>query len=636
MPLLKTPAGRRYDQGIRRLITANGTASATVRFASPFSTTPRVTVVDPEDALGTYSATSITRWGFTITITGETEDTLSDAAMTVLWYAAERYDASAEAVTGYDATYYFEPGNTNSGDGSSSTPWDTFSDGVAYILANHTSGDKVRCYLAGGTYRQTLNTTSLNGLGVELLFYADMNDPPTISGADEYDSGDWSDEGGNQYSATWTGTDWPGMPAYDAENETGTYYYPTNDADGAARSEMLLRANGVFLGERRLRQVLDSGDLDEETFWMDDEDGGNDKVWVELKTGATPAGVSQIYSKIEVTTRAYGIYNTADDVTFRNINITKAGCLMRNQACDNITVERCSFTNSTGGGYFDTPASPDWDELGVLGAVTSSGNTHSYTDCFFINNSIGGLNPNFLAGLVLRRCYFTGNNYRGTWAGGYQWDRAGCKCYATRDVLIEDCHFDDNMTHGLWFDRYCSDVRILDGCTFNGNWMSGLFLETSIGPFTIQDATIANNGRMAAPEYKAWDREGTLESSVRCWEGCKINSTANIYFRNVTFSNNGDRNIYIEDNSRTTRKWEGADLGTLTVVTWGNLKFNNCKFYHSRTGTNRYVRLAPFLRTATYRAEFLDEVLTSVTPSALSSSIEDTINAETSRPEKRS
>ncbi|MFQ5531114.1 MAG: hypothetical protein ACE5ES_00705 [Candidatus Nanoarchaeia archaeon] len=58
----------------RHVVTvATGSGTKIVTFEAPFVNTPEIKVIPPEGSAGTYSATSASKSGFTISVSGETD-----------------------------------------------------------------------------------------------------------------------------------------------------------------------------------------------------------------------------------------------------------------------------------------------------------------------------------------------------------------------------------------------------------------------------------------------------------------------------------------------------------------------------------------------------------------------------------
>lgn len=69
---------------------SSNTGSETVTFDVAFGFAPAVAVVTPRGAAGTYSATSVTTTGFTISVTGETDTDFDDNTVPVYVFAHNR------------------------------------------------------------------------------------------------------------------------------------------------------------------------------------------------------------------------------------------------------------------------------------------------------------------------------------------------------------------------------------------------------------------------------------------------------------------------------------------------------------------------------------------------------------------
>jgi parallel beta-helix repeat protein len=111
------------------------------------------------------------------------------------------------------------------------------------------------------------------------------------------------------------------------------------------------------------------------------------------------------------------------------------------------------------------------------------------------SNSNGGhgVTATWMKNLVIEDTDVEFNNWRGDWAGLYNWD-PGNKLMWVHDLVVRRSNFSNNLSHGLWLDTNHVNSTVEDS-TFTGNRGHGLYIEASIGPLTVQRNTFRDNGR---------------------------------------------------------------------------------------------------------------------------------------------
>ena len=184
------------------------------------------------------------------------------------------------------------------------------------------------------------------------------------------------------------------------------------------------------------------------------------------------------------------------DVVLRGLTFVHASSRMRGssaavslQNSRNVLLENTTFefNNWIGVAAFGsrnpTPGAP---YVATASGITLRNVTSS-------SNGGHGITATWMKNLLIEDSDFEFNNWRGDWAGLYNWD-PGNKLMWVHDLLVRRSTFSNNLSHGLWLDTNHVNSTVEDS-TFTGNRGHGLYVEASIGPITIQRNTFRNNGR---------------------------------------------------------------------------------------------------------------------------------------------
>jgi len=73
------------------VVVASGAGTLAILFAEAFGGVPHVHVLAPRGSDGTYTAASVTKTGFTLTVASVTDADYDDQDVEVLWFAHEEY-----------------------------------------------------------------------------------------------------------------------------------------------------------------------------------------------------------------------------------------------------------------------------------------------------------------------------------------------------------------------------------------------------------------------------------------------------------------------------------------------------------------------------------------------------------------
>ncbi len=136
-----------------------------------------------------------------------------------------------------------------------------------------------------------------------------------------------------------------------------------------------------------------------------------------------------------------------------------------------------------------------------------------------IRNSSGssngghGITATRMKNLVIEDSEFNRNNWRGDWAGLYNWD-PGNKLMWVHDLAVRRSTFFDNRSHGLWLDTNSINATVEDN-HFSGNRAHGLYIEASIGPILVRRNVFDSNGRMQSyPGIEGYGIFATFSNNV--------------------------------------------------------------------------------------------------------------------------
>ncbi|MCB2213062.1 right-handed parallel beta-helix repeat-containing protein [bacterium] len=435
---------------------------------------------------------------------------------------------------------YVDDNATPPGNGSLVAPYPNIS--TALIRAvDYQPGDVLHIHLRPGEYREKVSKAGWLGIPADLIIEGDLINRPVIKGS--VTLSDWTAVSANEYVTDWPYDLFEGYPAYNENDKSVVWWYYGNDPDNSYRAEYVSRWESVWVDGQRLTQILTTEEAGPGTFLVDQT---NDKLYVWLEDGGNPEAHT-----VEAAVRPQGLnFVRMNSVTLENLVVqhAKTGILATQTA--NITVNNCLVRDNV--------------EDGI--AV-------SLMDSFVANNTVAtrngynGIQPSFSLNLDFVDVSLTENNWRGYHVNAGNWQVAGMKLYGVANVMMDNVTAADNLTSGIWFDRYSDSVDMAN-CTMEDNYGSGLFWEISPGPIELKNCTFRNNGL------------GLLHGDdlSTTYSGLLINSGANLRAERCTFETSYPYNVRIANSGRRADLWKDGEEGVSEPIDVLGLVFDHCTF----------------------------------------------------------
>ncbi len=428
-------------------------------------------------------------------------------------------------------TYYVSPTGSDSADGSIDTPFLTINHALTVAQSHYESYEGVRLLLHDGVYRESLDALSsyTTPLGSRApLILEGLGDAAVITGAEEYSA--WNSVGEDLYTTDWV-YDWGEVTEIPAG---GTAYEQAWLID----QPLLRRREIVTIDDRVITQVMSYEQLNAtpESFWVDE-----DQDLLYLHTSTLP-------SSVEISERAHLISaESLHNITLRNLTFTHGGShllgtgAVRFTQGEHLCIDNCQFRLH--GGNALSLRGTDITE----GALTTTYGIHHVTvrDSTLSDNGIAGLETYALENAHLTGLVSSGNNWRGDWVG-FRFGWVGNRLYRTHNALIEGVNFDHNLCRGLWFDYDNRDILVRES-TFSHNRTNGLKFEVNLGPITIADCHINDNGEA----------------------GVTVTNTEGVTLTDCTLHRNRQSQIQIYDlDGHYLRDWETGATTTVYPQNW--------------------------------------------------------------------
>jgi len=396
------------------------------------------------------------------------------------WVRAEEPAMSVAAATGasirdgqYQVTIDVAPDGNDTASGLVGAPLKTVSRAVELGAKASDQGKTVQIRIRAGVYRERIQLPRhtvdkpgllcLEGKGDVILCGSDL----WQKGWDRFyvtqqgwkwSAGDTRFEGARIYKH-----DWPYAWA-DCENPWGS-------------AEVILdpivkRPEQIFMNGKPLRLVLDFGDLQEGTFYVN-QDVKKLYVWPPANQEPQTA-LTEISMRTNVLDTGGRNQVLIRGLTFRHaLSITYGNGMLVNGSTD-VLVEQCTF---------------EWNGWNGIGCALARDVTIRH--CVASENGIGGMGAYQTRNLLIEDCVDAGNNWRGRRGGFVNWAN-GSKYVFTRNLTFRRLKASGNDTYGLWLDTDNRDVLIED-TELNDNLLGGVFLEANQGPILMRNCYIHGN-----------------------------------------------------------------------------------------------------------------------------------------------
>jgi hypothetical protein len=357
---------------------------------------------------------------------------------------------------------YVSPSGNDGNSGSSSSPVRTITRAVALANSANLTND-VTISMAAGTYRESVQIFSLNT--TKKLTLEGAGSSTVITGADDWTSG-WTQQADGSYSHAWTYR-WGAKPI---PNGWGDYW--NWDGKGYLRNR-LLRWEMVYVNGAPLTGVLNRSEVSNPgTFYVDENAG---LIYMRF-----PSNVF-LGAPVEVATRAIPLaINGRNNVTLRNFAVMRNRGAVQESSVQIANLQNLTLENFT----------VSWSAY--AGLSTSYVTGLKIYNSTFVDNGVNGLNGYRNVNVLLQDAYVARNNWRG-WPSEHKGFDTVQKWSETRDMTVLRGNFVDNFGHGLWFDG--DNQRIVVDSVFSArNRMRGAYLELNLGPITIKNSKLCENG----------------------------------------------------------------------------------------------------------------------------------------------
>ncbi|MGC9452361.1 MAG: right-handed parallel beta-helix repeat-containing protein [Oceanipulchritudo sp.] len=357
--------------------------------------------------------------------------------------------------------------------------------------AGHSSGGKgTRIQVHPGTYREVLDIVSRSG-NLPLVIEAVGEGEVVVSGSDIFEN--WTASSiANVYEHAWT---------YDFGWEPNPW-----PGDLALKYSKGTRRELLFINKQPMTQVVDTAELSEGTYLVDDE---NDRVYLYPPAGIDPAAVT-----VEISVRPEALYGEDSKMlrVFRVNNVKIKGLVFEHAAaaslandatiafrgCSNVVIEDVTVRWSNGfglsmGGQGDTPA-----------------------ENFLVRNyrSIGsgalGMDGGAMSNILFDGGEIRQTNWRGALWGATGWAPCGFKFASYNGMHMRDFVISQTHASGVWMDSDNRDILFERVYSVN-NYRSGFSLEANYGPIILRDCIIYGN----STGINGFDNSGvTVENSL--------------------------------------------------------------------------------------------------------------------------
>ena len=381
---------------------------------------------------------------------------------------------------------FVSPSGDDGADGSQSGPWRTLGKAVA---ATPSGGTVV---MRAGTYHESVTIPT----GKKLTVQSYPGEAVWLDGSRDVSS--WATDGSAWRADGWT-AQFDHSPTYTkgAPDNTSANWSFVN-----ATYPMAAYPDQVWIDGTAQRQVGSRNAVVPGTFYVDT---GNDRLYL----GTNPAGHAVRASDLSAGLAVWGGGSVVRGIGIQRYatSVPEKGTLL--VMAPDVTVENVVVRDNATQGAF-----VGGTNLGIRDALRH---------VTFERNGMLGLEGSYADGLVADGIRAVGNN---TEHFNMAPVSGGVKIARTRGVTITGSVFADNLGTGLWFDESSYDATVV-GSDLLRNAGHGLAYEIS-SKALIADDIVAGNAQL----------------------GLKINDASNIDIWNNTIVDNGDRPMWLVQDSR--------------------------------------------------------------------------------------
>jgi len=353
--------------------------------------------------------------------------------------------------------YVDQQAGKDSNPGTSAAPFRTIQAAVNKAVAIGYNGTGVKVIVNPGVYRETVNISSYGFGGGTLTLQAAQTGTAVISGSDVLTGWGWVSS--SVYSHPWN---------YYLNSCSAPASWPSNLAPISLRAEMIF-VNGV-----PLTQVMNRGDIQPGTFYIDDL---GSTVYL-----SPPYGTNMSTAYIEAAVRPQDLTVT------RSSNVVLRGLVFRHAASCILGTAATIYGSSN---ILVDWALAMWNNWGGFGVFSSSNITLQHSASNY-NGGIG-FQGNRDQYVLLSWNDSQYNNWRGAQAALYDWGMGGVKFLQTHNATVQNHRSFRNQAQGLWFDTDNKNI-VINRVTLAENVLAALQMERSEGPITLENSALCSSG----------------------------------------------------------------------------------------------------------------------------------------------
>lgn len=361
-------------------------------------------------------------------------------------------------------TIHLNPSHSSASDsnaGTSDRPVKTLERAIYLAREANKKKINVKVLVYPGMYRETVSY--YGNSGATTIIEAKEPGKAIVSGSEIWTG--WSSQGNNTYTRNWP-YDWgySGVP--------GDW---SSLPDNPSVPNLLRRREMIVADGKNLGQVLNSSELANDTFYVDEK---NNRITIKLSSSKA---INDQLVEVAVRDRVFMVSNSQNVIVrgmvFQHTNnhFHTNGVWMGDSK--NLLVDNNIFRwNGAIGFGFNR----------ITNMVTRKNQ--------YLNNGTAGSTATLLKNYRSEDEIARYNNWRGVRAGYIGWFVAGVKHLFMRDstyVNLETCY---NHAHGLWLDTDNRNMLVENLFSCN-NDNTGLYIEANPGPITVRNSIIANNKR---------------------------------------------------------------------------------------------------------------------------------------------